>query len=602
MLAVFISWIVISFTLFSLGDIFLSLYNKFCKSNEQYNFLDTFLLGLCFTTLLVSMSSIWLPSNEFILFVYLIISSVYWIINRRRFKKVIRQYKKNVTPLLGISIGITFLCIAFFVSFLSDSFDAEYYHLQNIRWNEEYPVVPGLANLEDRFGFNSSYLLISAVFSFRFLFGEVMYSLQSSLYILLICSIMYSLVKSKFDIKYIIATVFLIIIFLIADTLLDNSSTDIIPILCIFYYILRTVISPNWIIRQPLLAYLLPVTLITFKLSSAVFCLASVGILIYFMIHKRNRKIIFFLATSFALILFWCIRNVIITGYLVYPISEIDLFSFDWKMPTATLLLQKTYIHEWASLVFSKNFNHHIFLYELDTYKISAVVRLINWIVFALSILSPITVIYNIVKKKDIHIFVYILYFITVLCLVFNMISAPDFRFLYGYIYGCAYIHAYFILRNIKSPSLRIGNLILIATIFMFCFINFKKRTLLISYIYSHGKAQLISALIQPIPHPRSTEANKEFEEYRMGNISIYITKEPNGRTFDVLPATNPTGIPFTPFDGNKVQSIETIESRGNRVQDGFRTKPEYINILNNNIEEYKKNYLKLFNEKYYKE
>ncbi|MFV0417345.1 MAG: LIC_10190 family membrane protein [Dysgonomonas sp.] len=601
MLAIFISWIVISFTLFSLGDIFINLYNKFCKSNENYNFLDTFLLGLCFVTLLVSLTSIWFPSNEFILLAFVIISVIYWIGNRKRLNTIIRHYKKNITPLLGISIGIIILCIAFFISFLSDSFDAEYYHHQNIRWNEEYPVVPGLANIEDRFGFNSSYLLVSAVFSFRFLFGEGIYSLQSSLYILLICWIMYSLVKSKFDIKYIIATVFLIIIFLIADTLLDNSSTDIIPILCIFYYILKTVISPNWIIRQPLLAYLLPVALITFKLSSAIFCLTSIGILIYFVMRRKNRQLIFCLTTSLVLILFWSIRNVIITGYLVYPIHEIDLFSFDWKMPTATLLLQKAHIHEWAFLMFYKNFNHYIFLDELNTYKILAIIKLTSWIAFALSILSPITIIYSIAKKKDIHIFIYILYFITILCLVFNMISAPDFRFLYGYIYGCAYIHVYLILRNLKSPSLRIGNIILITTVFIFCFINFKKMSLLISYIYTHDKTQLISAIIKPIPHPRSTEANREFEKHKIGNIPVYITKKPNGRTFDILPATNPTGIPLTPFDGNKIQSIETIESRGNKIQDGFRTKPKYTDALNNNIEEYKKNYLKLFNEKYYK-
>ncbi len=40
------------------------------------------------------------------------------------------------------------------------------YHLQAIRWIETYPAVPGLANLHSRFGFNSNWLLLEALFGF----------------------------------------------------------------------------------------------------------------------------------------------------------------------------------------------------------------------------------------------------------------------------------------------------------------------------------------------------------------------------------------------------------------------------------------------------
>lgn len=86
-----------------------------------------------------------------------------------------------------------------------------------------------------------------------------------------------------------------------------------------------------------------------------------------------------------------------------------------------------------------------------------------------------------------------------------------------------------------------------------------------------------------------------------MGSITIFLTEKEYGRTFDQLPATNPTGLPFTSFDGNKIQSIKTIENRGNSLQDGFRTKENYIDTLNLNSEKYKKEYQEIFNQKYYK-
>lgn len=601
MLIVIVSWIIICFVLFSLGDIFLCIYNKLCKSNERYSLLDTVLLGMCFITLLVSISSIWLPSNHFVLLAYVIISILYWIINRKRLQKSISFLKENVPPGFITSIGLISLLVAFYLSFLSDSFDSDFYHHQHIRWNEEYPVIPGLANLEDRFGFNSSYLLISAIFSFRFLFGEAIYTVQSLLYILFLSWVIFNLIKSGFNMMYVVATIFMIIIFLIGDTLLDNTSTDIIPIICIFYYILKTVLTPNWVVKQSLLAYILPIALVTFKLSSAIFCITSIAILIYYIVQKENRKTIFFLIVSLCLMLFWCIRNIIITGYVVYPISTIDIFSFDWKIPLATLDLQKEHIHEWALLMFKKNFDLYVFLDEFNSYKLLAINRLMGWTVFLFLVLSPITIIYSIVKKKAVHIHIYVIYLITVLCLLINMMSAPDFRFLYGYIYGGAYIHAYLILNQTKFSLLKAGNVILIITVFAFCFICFKKRIILGSYIYSHDKEKFMSALIRPVSHPRSYESDKQFDEYRMGDITIYITKESNGRTFDILPATNPTGLPFTPFEGGKIQSIKTIENRGHLIEDGLRTKREYIDTLNNNKEKYKEEYLKLFKEKVYK-
>lgn len=43
------------------------------------------------------------------------------------------------------------------------SFDTDLYHFSAVRWANEYPAVPGLANLHTRLAFNSSFLLYSAL-------------------------------------------------------------------------------------------------------------------------------------------------------------------------------------------------------------------------------------------------------------------------------------------------------------------------------------------------------------------------------------------------------------------------------------------------------
>ena len=52
-------------------------------------------------------------------------------------------------------------------------YDTGLYHAQAIRWIEEYGVVPGLANLHSRFGYNSASFALSAFFSETWLIGRL---------------------------------------------------------------------------------------------------------------------------------------------------------------------------------------------------------------------------------------------------------------------------------------------------------------------------------------------------------------------------------------------------------------------------------------------
>ncbi len=174
MFAVAISWIAILIVFLSFGDFLVSSYNKLCRQDEKYGLLDIFLLGMCFTLIPLSLSSFWLPSNHFILLSYLILSVLYWMVRKDHFFSTLRQIKGKLSSYSYLQLlifAIPVISIMAVIVWQVGVYDSLYYHQQNIRWNEEYAIVPGLGNIEHRFGFNSNYLLLSAIFSLRFIFG-----------------------------------------------------------------------------------------------------------------------------------------------------------------------------------------------------------------------------------------------------------------------------------------------------------------------------------------------------------------------------------------------------------------------------------------------
>lgn len=63
-----------------------------------------------------------------------------------------------------VALGISFLWAANRAMGPADSFDDGMYHLQVVKWFSTYPIVPGLANLHVRFGFNNpTFLWVAAM-------------------------------------------------------------------------------------------------------------------------------------------------------------------------------------------------------------------------------------------------------------------------------------------------------------------------------------------------------------------------------------------------------------------------------------------------------
>jgi hypothetical protein len=599
MLAILLCWLCISVTFLSLGDFFILVYNKICNKNEKYSIIDTLFLGMAFITIPLSVSSFWLPANHHILLYLFIFSILYWGIRHKHFMYCIRRIRKHTSSLFiyqSVVIVLAMLSIAFFAVWLGEqgmSYDTFYYHQAAIRWNEEYAIVPGLGNVEERFGFNSNYMLISAIYTLRFIFGEPIYGFQSFMCAAVMAWILIETFKSGFEIKRVIILLLYTAFILIDRHALSVTSTDIIPNLTIIYLAIKTVLYPHLVKRKLLFYAAVPVALITFKLSGALIALSTIIIFFALLKHKNYRTATFVFSIAFIIMGLWLTRNVIISGYLVHPLYQIDLFSFDWKVPADILVKETNHISGHAR----NDYMNQI----VEDFSAFRTWKEYSWHIplFALSLASIIFISSKIIKKrKELNpVYIYMSCILAV-NIIYWLLTAPSIRFGYGYVFSLFFLAVILLFFQKKQDNTKLNTLLLAVesksgkrytsfnlckyvSIFLFGFIfihSYKHvsdyRPFLRKYCdYSKSQSNMRVFYAPYSTNHQITETSKRmnisgipFEPYKINNnITIYIATEERGFIYDIVPATSNVE--------RGAQNYHNLEARGTSIQDGFKSK-----------------------------
>ncbi len=223
--------------------------------------------------------------------------------------------------------------------------DTYLYHVQAIRWIEEYGVVPGLGNLHCRFAYNSAFLALQALFSFSWIM-EPLHSLNgflSCFFVVYAVMTNHIFTKEKNQLSDYLKLLYIPYVFLNQRTL-SSPGTDMLAMFLVIY------IASKWSEcmerkEESVQSYgflcILAVWALTVKLSTAGSLLLVILPAIQ-LIRKRNREyIIKDLVCGLVTAIPWLIRNVLISGYLIYPYAAIDWFTVDWKMPEEVLEMDK---------------------------------------------------------------------------------------------------------------------------------------------------------------------------------------------------------------------------------------------------------------------
>ena len=109
-----------------------------------------------------------------------------------------------------------------------DNYDSALYHIQSIKWIEEYSTVPGLANLHSRFGFNPNIFTFFALTSLVDLFHQEIFSVNFSVLSILIfyfMNKMHHLLKQR-EVSTLFAFYFILLLIILSLPNLSSPSPD----------------------------------------------------------------------------------------------------------------------------------------------------------------------------------------------------------------------------------------------------------------------------------------------------------------------------------------------------------------------------------------
>lgn len=564
MLAIFISWIILAFILLSFGDMLFALCKKISIQTGNYNLVDKLLTGICLLIIPLSVWSLWMPSNHVFLLISIAISIVYWSIYRKKVSETLSSIKNAVTNLTKIQ-ALLLIALGLFSIYLfsweQEVYDSLMYHHQNIRWSEEFAIVPGLGNLDDKFGFNSNYFLLSSVFTFRFIFGEAIYPLQSFIVTTISGWVLYELFKSNYEVKRIVILVSYTLLFWVSIYFLGNTSTDILPNFIVFYIIARIILHPELLKANKVLYIILPILLLTCKLSFFPVCIISLYLLFLLIKEKKYKEFTFFISICCLIAIPWLIRNMIISGYLVYPLYQIDLFSFDWKVPQEVAMKQKDYI-----FAIGYYFLRIALRYPDMSTRDPLTINILTDIIYLLTIVSLTGITYYIIKRRHkIKDHIWLLYFVFLLSIFIWAVGGPDIRFIVGVLCAVIFTGGILFLKSTRLPLLgKTTSFLFVIGIFTWNSYNlhsFETQTYN-SHIISHIIYKPYSVIDQK--KTQGIDVEKDFTPYPLNNgITIMVN---TNLSYDIFPSTiYNTYAKFLPID--------CLEARGSSLQDGFRTK-----------------------------
>lgn len=257
-------------------------------------------------------------------------------------------------PTLGvILLGLIFLSVLENSTHAATNPDTGIYHAQAIRWIETYPVVSGLGNLHTRFAFNSSWLVLNAMFSLSFLGVKSFHLVPAALTLTVAFDCAQGALdwlRGKGTFANILRALLLPLIFFVLGSQISSPGTDL-PVILILWLLLAA-----WLDRtqdqseiDPMTSYIIfiaAVSLVTIKLSAAPVLLLALWL---GLINLRKPPVLLKLAALTVIILFpWMVRNVILSGYVIYPFPAINIFNVDWKIPIEIAKSEVETIQAWG--------------------------------------------------------------------------------------------------------------------------------------------------------------------------------------------------------------------------------------------------------------
>ena len=441
-------------------------------------------------------------------------------------------------------------------------FDTFLYHHGAIRWINDYPIVKGLANLHNRYGFNSTMFLTSAFFNGRWLnSNNLLPTVNIFFFLLMILRGSYESQKAYQSgdfFKAFFHISFVFIVFFQLKAFFSTVSPDLISTVLLYYLFLAfanmtdTAQQKLNFIHIVFLVFLLP----TLKLSQSTCALALLFLGFHYRWYLEKKAWILTILTGSVFILPWLGRTILLTGYPLFPSTAFDFFPVDWKVPATSAsdvtfishsaFSAKALIQSWARIPgehFSKTLTMPYSEWVPIWFKDKSA---FTQVLIALAAASPLSISCLFLIKK-IDKLTFLLWLSAFVNVVFWFFSAPDFRFAVASIVLCSLftLRPFFIFF-----SQTVAKRLVLTTIFAFFIYIFyvelvKKNTRI-------TPSGLSETLIRPAKYPVPMLLKKSANGFN------YYISEPNSNCGDCP-------LPCSPYENPR------LILRGPDVSQGFR-------------------------------
>lgn len=551
MISVVLSWIIILLPTYIIGYGVGHALNKRdqskCWSTDLY-----IAIGLCFLTVYAQVFSLFYKVGTLACLVLSIITLLFLLFDLKQGLMGTLKFRKD--GMNGIILVLLFwgaLATIYYTSLSPQHYDTALYHAQAIRWVEEYGVVKGLGNLHFRFAYNSAFIPLQALFSLKWLVSQSMHTVNG----FVACEMLwYAIGTNRFLTKEkpVQTSDFLklaVIIYIVMNrSMLSSPSTDTMALLLVGYIFIKCMeFIENDIqdTRARITLVILVAWGVTLKLSVAP--MAMLVLYPVWLIYKNQKwrsEGSLLIAGILTVALPWMIRSVLISGYLIYPYSVIDLFQVDWKMPEAVLNYDKIEIMVWGRALKDTSL-YNMKLWEWFPIWFRSNSTIFN-IIFILAVAAMLVLLFHMVSavklKENIRAFIYVN---AITGFIFWFATAPLMR--YGLIYSFILI-ALAIGAYSEKHAMKFAN-------GLFLMVMLPVMVLYLDVFYSQ--------------HLWVRQADYEWRdnvEKEVDGVKVWIPANGDQIGYAVFPST--------PYE----KMLSVIELRRDSVKDGFRIKEEWKN------------------------
>lgn len=310
------------------------------------------------------------------------------------------------------------------------------YHLQIVKWLNEYGIVPGLGNIHTRLSQPSIWLPFSALFNHFFLKDILPWVMFPFFISSFICYVLWEIFEKNNILKIYNLLILPAVIFESIPRLFPNLYYDYPSLL--FNLILGSEVIYLALVRGnkniALQEYAVILLFVSFAFLIKQVVLVSVLVMAFWVLFsvKNKRALLKIFFVPFIIGIIYCSYNVVSSGYPFFP-SDFIYFNVDWKIPENLVKSHKIDILGWARYPkegYQRAYFEGISFWFFDWLKflistISYKFKFIFGIVFPL-ILGLVFCFSFILKKRDWFV---LLILWPLFSIVFWFLVAPDPRF-----------------------------------------------------------------------------------------------------------------------------------------------------------------------------